>query len=351
MPEERRGIEEITTIGRRMRRPEFRGGLFEFASLPFGIRGDDLELGLGAAGFVAPGVPAAIDEIIATAKRPTTVPRPGTSLARTGLAGIVAGGIGFIAAEFLREISQSRLDEAGQLATRPVLAPPDTPVVVTQPEVLPEVVVTASRTTGILEALRRYVIPPAPQFFPREADPDPFIMQPIGPAPALPRPEVKPDVTTVPRPIIPRPTRSPSVPLRRPFVVPLPIPTPTFEPRITPQRSPAPLPRVRPATNPLTRPSIAPRPSVRPSPSPRIAPRPLTRVGTDLLPLPFARPGPQPRPRCRPCPPRKRCKKKEDEKELRTTCFKKLVKEHMDPDSDESFNWVEIDCLSGKEIG
>ncbi|MCP5092857.1 MAG: hypothetical protein GY949_18240 [Gammaproteobacteria bacterium] len=47
--------------------------------------------------------------------------------------------------------------------------------------------------------------------------------------------------------------------------------------------------------------------------------------------------------RCPPC--------EEEELEPRTECFKKLVIEKTLPDQDETFNWIEVDCFTGKEIG
>ena len=287
-----------------------------------------------------PGLPGVIDEIIVTAPRPTKTPIP-----RTGLAGIIATGVGFVAAEFLREISQQKLDEAGFLAVQPVKAKPDTPVVPMPAPPIPEITVTEKRGSFLQTIRQRFALPPIPQFFPREFDPDPFIMQPIGPAPVIPRPEVQPDVAIPqPRPVE-LPTRPPaSVPVRPPSVVPMPIPTPTARPIATPRpRTGTPLPIGAPQTRPVT----VPRPRL----DPRTRPRPLTDPRTTVLPLPSPLPLPKPRgrpDRCPPCPKPKKCKKDRDKP--RTECFKKLVKEGLLPRDDETFNWVEIDCFTGREL-
>ena len=353
MPQPR--IPRIDVIGRRF-------DPFSFGPNPFGLffgrpGAEGGVFGGGARGepgttrpgepreaFVSPGVPGVIDEIIVTA------PRPG-NVARTGLAGIVAAGIGFIAAEFLRQTSQDRLDEFGRLATEPVFPGPDTPVIVESPVPIPEVVVTAPR----MAVLRRFVLPPLPTFTPFRDLPDPFILQPIGPAPALPAPEVIPDVAIpAPQPV-PRPTTPTPVPVRRPLVVPLPIPTPQTRPETTPRPSPAPLPRPVPTPTPVPTPIGVPqpfpstRPQAQPQPQPLPITGPLTGVGTQLLPLPLGQPLPQPGARPAGCPPCPDTKKQEDQK-LRDQCWKKLVKEGITADLDEEFKWVEIDCFTGAEL-
>jgi hypothetical protein len=80
-------------------------------------------------------------------------------------------------------------------------------------------------------------------------------------------------------------------------------------------------------------------------PSPLPTPTPLT--GIEARPVPFALPQPSTRvptqaDRCPPC--------QEELPEPRDACFKKLVKEGITPDLDESFNWVEIDCFTGREL-
>ena len=277
-----------------------------------------------------PGLPGVIEEIIVTAPR--------TSRAATGLAGIVAMAGGFIASKFLEEISQQRLEESFAALMAPdAFRPGDTPVIVTEP-VTPEIVVTAKR----VPLRQRFALPPMPQFFPRELDPDPFTMQPITPR-EFPRPEVDVDVA-VPQPEVP--TREPlTVPLRPPGLVPMPLPTRTTSPR------PAPLPR--PVADPL--PGVQPTPGTQPVPFPGVRPlpdspvSPLTGLDTGLLPSPLGLPQPMPEPRgdCPPCP---RCEDKEEQEEMRDECWKKLVKEGLFPSLDESFDWVEIDCLTGREL-
>lgn len=301
-----------------------------------GSGGSEFDIGL-----VPPVVPGVIEEIVTTAKRPASA-GPFTSsttstAARLGIAGVLAAAGGFIASKFLEQISQTKLDEAGQLATRTDTPGPDTPVIVTQTETIPEIIVTAPRLRVL-----SYLLPPLPQFFPFRDLPDPFIMQPIGPAPAIPRPEVQPDVD-VTAPTIPR-TRPATVPLRTPLMVPMPLPVPATSPRTAPPPRIAPfvLPQTTPA--PTGQPSPVPRPAIRPQGGTR--PRPLTRTRTGVLPSPLGQPQPSIKrpPDCPPCP------KDPEQQKVREQCFKKLVKEGITADLDEEFPWVEIDCLSGREL-
>lgn len=346
MPEQTR-IPRIDVVGRRLRgfgpnpfglfigRPGAEGGVFGGGS-----RGDPGGTGPRSDAFRSPGLPGVIDEIIVTA------PRPGTTVARTGLAGIIGLGVGFVAAEFLRQISQDRLDEIGRLAVEPVQPKPDTPVVVEPaPAPLPEVVVTAKR----LAAVREFVLPPLPTFTPFRDLPDPFILQPIGPGPTLPQPKVTPDVVTIPTPA---PFRVPSpgapLPLRRPLVVPLPIPT--FAPLPRTPVAPAPFAVPVPVPTPTPQPITQPVPFPRTQPQPRDRTRPLTGTRTGVLPSPLGRPLASPQPRVAGCPPCPKPRKKKDEQKLRDKCWKKLVKEGPTADLDEEFQWTEIDCLTGREL-
>ena len=162
------------------------------------------------------------------------------------------------------------------------------------------------------------------------------------------------------------------IPTEAPTPAPVVLPGPDAPTLPAPQTEPeAPPGTATPAPSPSPAPSPFPSPSPPPSPAPRTAPfalpfafptpsaqpRPLTGPGqptptpTDV-PLPdlttFEQPGvplQQPVDRCPPC------QKDADTQEPREECFKKLVKEGLFPDLDETFNWIEIDCFTGKEIG
>lgn len=160
----------------------------------------------------------------------------------------------------------------------------------------------------------------------------------------------------------------------------LPSPAPTKPAPIGDPALPAPtLPQPAPAPKPVTRPGTAPRPKTAPAPAP--LPSPVRRAAPFRVPffvgLPFPAPLAQPQPRPIPdirtppetiptdltafdprtvpfgpiqtrpsnCPP---CEAEEDKP--RTECWKKLVKEGLLPSQDESFNWVRIDCITGREL-
>ena len=297
---------------------------------------------VAGAAFVSPGVPPAIQRALGAV--PTVPPAggAGATAARVtlgGLGAIIGAAAGFIAAEFLRTISQQRLEEsfAALLAPDPFV-PGDTPLIVERPQPIEEIVVTATRLEQ-LRALSPLTLPPLPQF--QNPDPDFVVIQPFIPAvqPRPTLPDVEISTPTLPE-ISPRPQVE--IPQRSPFVIPL--TQPVLDPATRPQTEP------RVAPSPATRPLTEPQPRVVPLPRtrgvPRTAPRPRTLPRTRTLPSPFAQPGRRPD-RCPPCPK----KKPEEDEKPRTRCFKKLVKEGLFPDLDQEFEWVQIDCLTGREIG
>lgn len=144
---------------------------------------------------------------------------------------------------------------------------------------------------------------------------------------------------SIPRPTVPRPVISPV-----PGQVPVSNPVQPLTPGIRPFNPLAP----RPVTSPI--PGLSP--AATPNLVPTSDPVPLTpsnpgnvgSIGIGTASQIAALPGlnlancPQPQRRC-----------KEDDTP-RSQCFKKLVKEGITADLDESFNWTEIDCLTGKEL-
>ena len=332
---------EIISVGRRIRTgrlPTFRELSVPVRSTP--VRGetvarptqedDDEEQRT----FVPPIVPQVIEEIVATAPRVARFPFG-------AVGGGLAAGAFSIAAIFDR-LSQQRLDEAGRIATRETFARPDTPVATIEPEVLPEVIVTARRIStrpAVRPQLFRFLSP----------DDDPFVMQPVEPRFIPTVPEVSPEFS-VEIPTLPRaPTR----------LIPFPVEIPLRRPgtRVDTRARPVTRPQTRPATDP--QPFVDPLADPQPLPQPRVDPQtdPLTVVGPRVVgfprptgsPFPFVLPFAQPRevrsPTCPPCPKTKKKKKKK-----RSECFKKLVKEGLTEDLDTEFNWVRIDCATGREL-
>lgn len=179
---------------------------------------------------------------------------------------------------------------------------------------------------------------------------DPF-EEPLGDDPLPPTKPPGFPLLPVPLPTeieIPAPERLPD-PRTRPTPTPAPTPKPAPAPRRVPR--PTPTPRRVPFGIPLPFRFPAPRPISAPSPVP------LTPVGPGRVDLPstiedptsFAAPQPftsTPQDVSR-CPP---CKAEEEPDTPRTECFKKLVKENVFPSQDEVFNWVEIDCFTGREL-
>ncbi len=369
--------EEIVVRAPRRARSDIR----RFRGPAVGGMGSGREFGVGRGAARRPTVPvpapaSPIDEITVTARR--IVPR----VIRLG------GPLTFaadIAARMADVMSQRRLDEAGYLATRPVIARPDTPVQTIPPDVIPEIVVTAPRPSLGRPAPvivprrraipRRRIVPERRPFRPprRPAQPVP----PVIPQPALPRPTRRRRLTPVPPlrwpmnpnlpvpatpnlpgrpafPIQPRPTRTPdNVPTRPvPTITPGPTPiapSPIFTP-VGPAGQPAPpTPVIAPAPGPQPAPGNIPTPATFPLSDPAV----LTTLQEQVLRLgetsvaQFAVPRTQLAAAsiCPPCPPSKK-----DKDKRRTECYKKMVYERAYPRWDDEYKWEEIDCLTGRPI-
>ena len=246
---------------------------------------------------------AAIDEITVVARRSPTFAR---SILPFG------GGLTFgadILARIVDRIGEQRLDEAGRVATRPVPFKPDTPVATIQPEVIPEIVVTAPR--------------------PR--------------APVLPVPTLRPSHDRgFFDPRVDFPSQRPTAVLQ---TVAAPTAPPVKKPRlidfVLPDPGASGDPRQGTGSRPLPRSTLLNIPRRVPgSPIPTTGPGNLTGFGPAVL--TSVQPGGGRASNCPPCKPRK--------KKNRTKCYKRLVKEKTNPRNDKSFKLVEINCRSGKEI-
>lgn len=298
---------------------------------PAGGSGGSPSTGPGA--FVPPALAPVIEEIITTAPRPNAPPVVSgwaQFFSRMGLPALVGAVGGFTAREIFEELGEQMLEESyAELMAPDSFVPYETPVLPMQPEVLPEIIVREQRLTAI-QALQ---YPPLPQFFPLEADPDPWIMQPIVPRTM---PQTRPQVETfteIPLPTFPEvaPARPAVVPLASPRVEIAPFVQPWTQPwtHTQPQTSPRVQPQIQ--TEPLTSLENALQQSVRTSLSQQLAQQTLTQTQASA-----AR-----------CPP---CKKGKEREKPRDRCYKKLVKESVYPSWDESYEWTEIDCLTGREL-
>lgn len=283
-----------------------------------------------AAGFVAPQLAPAIEEIITTA--PRTASGWSTITPKLTWAGLWAIVGGHLVSEILKDRGQALLDqEYSDLMREKRHTKPDSPLY-TIPDVMPEIVVKG-------KAPSPYRLPVLPEFYPDFATP--WELAPMV-SPQRAAPDVSPDVTTspveIPQPSpMTQPTRSPS-PMVSPQTSPWSSPSPSAQPFATPQ----------PWAQPMPQPRVAPKPQTRTAP--RTSTDPLTRVQPRTVPLPRALPSPLAQPvvpRARNCPP---CKKTKDEEEARTECYKKLVKEGVYPSMDDEYQWTEIDCLTGREL-
>lgn len=327
-------IEEIVVTGKK---PSGGSGFSPFrpsAPNPFGDSLDIEEMKRDKAedeaeaeqAFLPPVLVPVIEEIVVTASR-TSQLAAAARAARFNVAGIAGWLVGSLAAEILRDVSQARLDVAGELATRTIPARPDTPVRVMEPEVIPEIVVTARR--------QELVRPPMPQFF--SVDDDPFVMQTVYPRYAEPAPSVSP--------IVDAPLQ---IPMPTPLVAPLPLATPL--PLAMPQPFPQPFPQ--PSTQPFPQPSAQPfpQPAAQPMPQPSVqpgtgtVPKSLTGSQTGVLPFTGLQAGL--------CPPatktRTKCKKDKDKR--RNKCYRQLVKQARYGRADKISKWAEIDCDTGRTI-
>lgn len=293
--------------------------------------------------FVPPVVPPQLlPEIVVTGTR-VSAPAFGVGVAPAisvaTLFGVVGG---TLIAGILRDISQQRLDATMAELMVPERTRPDTPLETLPPEVIPEITVTASQF-DVLRALQPQRLPlPPPLITP---DFDPFVLVPIVPR-VLPSPAALPDVLT-PVPAIPLPIPAPT-----PAVVPLPLVSPSIAPAFRPIIQPAVSPSVRPDIRPGLLPGLLP--AVQPAVQPGIATDPLTGTETRTVGSTATEFRLQAQPQLQAgqtqCPPPPQCKKDEKVEEERTQCWKKLVKEGLFPSLDRSFEWTEIDCLTGREL-
>lgn len=284
--------------------------------------------------------PATIEEIIVTASRPALP---------IGMFGGLLAGAAVIGAEIARELSQQRLDESFRAFQNVQPRTPDSPVATIEPEVIDEIIVTARRPI-----LRPGLLPTGFSFL--SPDADPFEMETITPRffPETPQiPEISPQFPEIfPEIPQPRPTISPQIAPPRPQIL----------PEIRPEIGDAPDTFAFPLATPLPLPSPLPLPQpfpdVTPQPFAPPAPAPLTPVSPGLVgfpnPMQFAQPFAQTDPnfdtKTRKCKPPVKTKQKKKREKPRTKCFKKLVKEARFKKNDKSFNWVAIDCRTGKEI-
>jgi hypothetical protein len=305
--------------------------------------------------FVAPALPQVIDEIIVQASRPK-LPGRLTSLSKPSLfsfAGFYAVIGGLFIAKTIEELQRQAIDESFAEFMAPQRVPPAEIPVKTITDIFPNILVKAKRPTGLL------AMPPMPMFQTDDL-PDPFVMIPVLPrhvtTPAPAAPVVAPE-TEIPIP-------SPVFPLRIPIPLGIPLPLPLTAPQpvgvplpltapgtvTAPMPQPHPLPLGLPQPHPVPFVNPFPQPQAQPQPLPLPQPRPLpTTFGSPLprampLPLPLAQPTPTTAgtQECEPCAP--------EEPETRTNCFKKLVREGTTSDLDETYEWNEIDCFTGRDL-
>lgn len=277
-----------------------------------------------------------IEEIIVTAPRPTLP---------LGLFGGFLTGAAIVGAEIAREISQQRLDESYRAFQNVQPRAPDSPVATIQPEVMTEIIVRARRPI-----LRPGLLPTGYQFL--SPDADPFEMETIAPRffPDTPQiPEISPQF----------PDLAPEIPQPRPTITPqIAPPRPQILPEIRPDIREAPDIFEQPLATPQPLPQPLPVPDILPQPFAPPAPTPLTPVSPGLVgfpsPFQFAQPFAQPDPnfdvrtkKCKP-PTKTKCKKKKEK--ARTECYKQLVKQGRFKKDDKIYNWVPIDCTTGREL-
>lgn len=352
-------------------------------------------------GFLAPAANPAIQEIVVTAARPP--PIVATSPARfvAGSGGSIAVVLGFLMSAILKDIGQAKLDEEmREFLAEGKLRRNDTPLHTIQPQRIDEIVVTGRQPVP-----RLFVAPEVPFEIPLL---EPLRVNPRVPfreritVPARPRPDIAPPAPARTRPArkpqrrkkTPVPFKRPSTPLRRPSV---PLRRPSIPIRRPGRSQPTPASQPRPETNPMVRPltdfdrdtdsrlSRTTQQQTRPRMGTRAgtgtttgsifdfatsspfftgltpsstAMALLTGIGTSTGTVAMSRPELKADTRLRPrvdnarrtqrgCPP---CKKDKKRKERRRECWKKLVKESWDPEQDESFNWVRINCFTGREL-
>lgn len=294
--------------------------------------------------FVPPVVPPQLlPEVTVIGRAPARAAFGFGRVAKFNLASIVASVGGLLVAAILKDRGEALLErEFAELMARGRIKKRGTPTRTIPEQTIPEIVVKASRRSFIRSL---FVIPQTYTFI--SVDTDPFEMQTIqprflepAPAPAtiaIEIPELPDFRTLVPAPV--------SIPVRSPATVPL------IAPQVRPGLLPATMPQTVPSVQPFVQPAV--QPGLQPAVQPSIGTQPLTRVQTRVL--PSTRAGTRVQPRAglganlgtQNCPP---CTKKKERKKPRTECYKKLVKEGVTEDLDQSYNWVKIDCLSGREL-
>lgn len=302
-------------------------------------------------GFLSPALPQVVEEIVVTAARPaSTVARAAAGTGATGSSLFLIGALGVgwalkksiddLVDQHFNEEHRERLakekSEAEQAKRRAeiykveVLAPPATP--------------------GLEEITKPVPLRRAPQPVLPNPDADPFIMIPISPA--VPDFPTVPDVVVVPDVVTPSisPTETPTeLPLRLPLPIRLPQPDAVPRPAVRPLVTPLPYGDPAPYLQPFEQPKADPAPQTRPFVSDPFA-SPLTTIDprSVALPQPFRQPQPDFDDAQANCPPCKKCK--EDDDEPRDECFKQLVKQGRFAVDDTTYNWVAIDCDTGKEL-
>jgi hypothetical protein len=252
------------------------------------------------------------------------------------IGGNIAGLLANIGVLWSDYSSQRMLDDTAAGLLLPYKGKPDTPVQTKPPEVLPEIIVTASRADALKGAL---VLPPIPEFFPYEYR----------------------DVWDVPARV---PAESPVAPAEIPLEIP---------PLRLPGRPPAPARRTKSPQRRRrkteienspgmqignlfgsqiagqTGANIATQPGVSVTPSTGVGSG-LTGANPGLLGLPGLNTFPQAQlqpdqarqRKCKPCPKPKEKRRKK--------CYKKLVEERSYKRWDRVFEWEEIDCLTGRPL-
>ena len=308
--------------------------------------------------FLSPGVPGSIEEIIAVGQR---IAPTAARLGAGGSAPLATGmfwalgllGVGY----FIKKIVDTGIDQhfdeiyreqeaASEMSeARRIRRDLDAELFVNSPLGLP------AEITEIFEP--EPVISPQVLPLPTLPDPDydPFFMPQTAPRflPAQPRPDVRTSPLVVPSPFsIPVPSPL-SIPQRRTIGIPAPLPMPTALPLpfASPRTLPLPLGLPQPFSfpDPKSAPRTAPFSSPFADPLTSIEPRSVDSPQDQLFEQPFAQPDFDTAKA--ECPP---CTKDKKRKKDRTECWKKLVKEGRNEAQDKSFNWIKIDCDSGREL-
>ena len=298
-------------------------------------------------GFVPPVVPPQLLPEVVVKGVATSRPFFGLGAASVVSVGTLLATVGgVLVAKILEERGQEILDrEFRELMAKGDRVQTDSPLVTMQPEVLPEIVVTGSRLQRLRNLLR---VTPQPFIF---ISPD-FVPDFVEFTPReLPAP-------TAPSPLLTPAPIAPEVPLptRRPINVPtrfIPSIQPAGLPTVAPARVPTPRRRVAPATLPSVAPGV--RPGIQTFVQPSTSTSGLTGLRASTVQSTRLRSQSATRAQLNAaiqgscvCPKPPKCKKEREKP--RTECFKKLVKEGITADLDTSFNWVEIDCLTGSEL-